>query len=117
MFTRKVAICAALIGVTAFSFASIGGGGNKSKNQRVSSGYTPIRTTNGFSLKSGPTYRGTLIMNEERSKNFVAFNSLVTYRTGNTTYILPNRYKVTTGCQHETRSNLQLLNLKIKLGK
>jgi hypothetical protein len=117
MFTRKVAICAALIGVTAFSFASIGGGGNKSKSQRVSSGYTPIKTANGFSLKAGPTYRGTLIMNEERSRNFVAFNSLVTYRTGNTTYILPNRYKLATGCQHPTRSNLQLLNLKIKLGK
>ena len=116
MFTRKVAICAALIGVTAFAFASIGGG-NKSKNKRISSGYTPIRTSHGFTLKSGPTYRGTLIMNEERSKNYIAFNSLVTYKSGNTTYILPNRYKLSTGCQHQAKSNLQLLNLKVKLGR
>ena len=117
MFTRKVAICAALIGVTAFAFASIGGGGNKSKTERVAPGYKPIRTSNGFTLRSGPSYRGTLIMNDERTRNHFAVNSLVTYRSGNTTYILPNRYKVATGCQQERKSNLQLLNLKIKLGK
>lgn len=117
MFTRKVAISAALIGVTAFAFASIGGGGNKSKDKRVNTGYTPIRTSHGFTLKAGPSFRGTLILNQEKSRNYLAFNSLVTYKSGNTTYILPNRYKLTTGCQHQAKSSLQLLNLKVKLGK
>jgi hypothetical protein len=58
-----------------------------------------------------------VITNEQRAGNYLAFNSLVTYRTGNTTYILPNRYKVAAGCQNQMRSNLQLLNLKIKLPK
>jgi hypothetical protein len=117
MLTRKVAISAAFIGVTAFAFASIGGGGNNSKAKRVSDGYIPVRTTQGFSLKSSLAYRGTIITNEQRSGNYIAFNSLVTYRTGNTTYILPNRYKVATSCQNQMRSNLQLLNLRFKLAK
>lgn len=117
MFTRKVAISAAFIGVTAFAFASIGGGGSKSKAKRISDGYTPVKTSQGFSLRSNLNYRGTLITKGQKMGNFVAFNSLITYRTGNITYILPNRYKVATGCQNQMRSNLQLLNLKFKLTK
>jgi hypothetical protein len=117
MFTRKIAISAAFIGVAAFAFGAIGGGGNKGKTRQVSAGYTPVKTTQGYTLKSGPGYHRTLILNEEKSRNSVTVNSLVAYRNGNTTYILPNRYKLNTSCQQQTRSNLQLLQFKLKFGK
>lgn len=113
MFTRKLAVSALLIGVTAFAFASIGGGKNKSANKKLTSGYSAIRTSRGFSLKSGLPYNYSAIYSVDRSKNNLSFNSLVSYRNGNLTYILPNKYKISTAC----RSNLQVLNLKINLGK
>jgi hypothetical protein len=114
MLTRKMAISAALIGITVVAFASMGGG--KSKSKKVTAGFTPIRTSQGFTLKAGPTYRGSMILNQERTDHYIAFNSLVTYQNGNTTYILPNRYRVNL-CSAGTRSNLQLLNFKINLHK
>jgi hypothetical protein len=117
MLTRKMAICAALVGITVFTFASMGGG-KKSKGKKLTASYVPVRTSQGFTLKSGPTYRGSLILSEQKERNYIAFNSLVTYQNGNTTYILPNKFKVqTSSCQNQMKSNLQLLNLKIKLGK
>ena len=117
MLTRKLAISAVLIGMTVFTFASIGGGRNKSPKSKLTAGYTPVRTSQGFSLKSNLNYRGSIIVGEERTRNYVAFNSLVTYSKGNMTYILPNRYKIASSCQHIGKSNLQLLNVKINLTK
>jgi hypothetical protein len=111
-------ICAAFIGIAVFTFASMGGGRNKAKGNKITSGYAAIRTSQGFTLKAGPTYRGSVILSEEKARNYIAFNSLVTYQNGNSTYILPNRFKVATStCQAQMKSNLQFLNLKIKLGK
>jgi len=119
MFTRKVAICAALFCVTAFAFASIGGGGNNSANKKLRSGYTPVRTSQGFYLRSPLNYSGSLIHKADKLNTTVNFNSLVTYRNnnGNVTYIVPNNYRLSTSCSAQTRSNLQLLNLRIKLSR
>jgi hypothetical protein len=117
MFTRKLAISAVLIGMTVFTFASIGGGRNKSPKSKLSAGYTPVRTSQGFSLRSNLNYKGSMIIAEERTKNYLSFNSLITYSKGNMTYILPNKYKIAASCQHSGKNNLQLLNVKINLSK
>jgi hypothetical protein len=116
MFTRKLAISAILISMTVFTFASIGGGRNKSPKSKLSAGYSPIKTSQGFSLKSNLNYRGSIIVGEQKTNNYLSFNSLVTYSKGNMTYILPNKYKISAVCQHP-KSNLQLLNVKINLNK
>ena len=113
---KKLLISSILLGFAAFAIASMGGGG-KSKDKGARPEFTPIRTTNGFTLKAGPSYRGSVIFAQEKSKNLVAYNSIVTYQKGNTTYILPVKYKLQTSPSSQSSSNLQLLNLKIKLHK
>lgn len=115
-FMRKVLISSLLLGFAAFAIASMGGGGSK-KEKTAKPEFTPIRTTNGFTLKAGPSYRGSMIFGQEKSKNLVAYNSIVTYQKGNTTYILPVKYKLQTSPAPQQGSSLQLLNLKFKLHK
>jgi len=113
---RKISFCLLLIGLTYFTFASIGGGKNKSNHNIHNAAFTPIRTSKGFSVKSGLNYRGTVILKQERIHGFISYSSLVTYQKGNATYILPNKYNVS--LSHNTsRSNLQMLNVRIKLCK
>ena len=111
-FTSFVLVCVAF-----FTFASMGGGGNKSKNKPVKGAeFTPIRTTNGFTLKAGPLYRGSMSFTQQRTNAVNYFNTVITYQKGNTTYILPYRYKVQVNT-FNSQSNLQLLNLKLNIHK
>ena len=116
-FAKKALISFVLVSFGVFALASMGGGGNKSKDKTVKPEFTPIRTTNGFTLKAGPMYRGSFSIGQEKSKNLVSLNSVVTYQKGNTIYILPCKYKVQTSVTSQAASSLQLLNLKIKLHK
>jgi hypothetical protein len=116
-FVRKAVISFILVGIGAFAIASMGGGGNKSKDKVVKPEFTPIRTTNGFTLKAGPSYRGSLSFGQEKTKNQTAYNSIVTYQKGNTTYVLPVKYKLQTSAASQSGSSLQMFNLKIKMHK
>jgi hypothetical protein len=103
-----------LVGFTFFAFASIGGDKNKSKSKAVGSSFLPLRTAKGFTLKSGSSYRGNIILKEERVHGAISYNSLITYQKGNSTYILPNRYRIPVSTQ---KTSLQLINLRFKLCK
>lgn len=111
----KISFCLLLVGLTYFTFASIGGGKGKSTHIRKAA-FIPIKTSKGFSVRSGLSYSGTVILKEERTPGYISYNSLATYQKGNATYILPNKYNVSLA-HHATRSNLQMLNVKIKLCK
>lgn len=113
---RKISVSLLLVGLTYFAVASIGGGKNKSNHNIRKTAFTPIKTSKGFSIKSGLTYRGTVILKEEKTVGYISYNSLVTYQKGNATYILPNKYTVSLA-HSASRSNLQMLNLRIKLCK
>ena len=114
---KKLLTSCVLVSVGVFALASMGGGGNKSKDKAVKPEFTPIRTTNGFTLKAGPVYRGSTIFGQEKSKNLLSLNSIVTYQKGNTTYILPCRYKLQTSSASQSASSLQLFNVRIKMHK
>lgn len=78
----------------AASFATLGDGKKKSdlpKNSLLSS-----RTVKpgSFSLRSGYTYRGTQVINQQTQKKYISLNNTVTYQKGNTTYIVPLKKKV-----------------------
>lgn len=103
-----------LVVAACLTFASMGGGDKTSKKTSAKSDFTPIRTTNGFTLKVGPSYRGSIIFKEEKNKAQLSFTSVVTYQKGNTTYILPYKYQVNT---QACNNKLQTLNLKINLHK
>lgn len=115
-FTKKLLTSILLVGAGVLAFASMGGGGSKSKNKTVKPEFTPIRTANGFTLKAGPTYHGSFLLSQEKNKNLVSLNSIVTYQKGNTTYIIPCRYKLQSSA-NAGNSSLQLFNLKLRIHK
>ncbi|MEO5999046.1 MAG: hypothetical protein ABIN89_19890 [Chitinophagaceae bacterium] len=115
---RKISISFILVGLTVFTFASIGGDKNKSKKNSLQSGFTPVKTNRGFTLKEGLAYRGSMILRQEKTPSSIYYSSLVTYQKGNSTYILPNKYKVSLSTDAAThKTSLQLLQLRIKLCK
>ncbi|MHA4812096.1 hypothetical protein ACX0G9_28635 [Flavitalea flava] len=118
---RKAVVSTLMIAIVGLAFASKGGGGEKKKSNAVpfKNEFVPIRTTNNFTLKSGPSYGGSFILGQEKTKTAIAFNTVVAYERGNTVYILPYKYKVNTSVYMNTsgKTNLQLLDLRIKMHK
>ena len=118
---RKTLISTMMVAVVGLAFASKGGGGEKkAANSSLKTNFTPIRTTNGFTLKTGPSFSGSFILGTEKTANYVSFNTLVTFEKGNSIYIMPYRYKVNSSIFQHTGSNsnsLQLLDLHINVGR
>jgi len=113
---RQISICVSLVILVVLAFASKGGGGDKKNN--IKNDFTPIRTTNGFTLKTGPSYNGSHIFSQEKANDILSFNTVVTYQKGNTIYILPYKYKVNiSSLSNSSKSNLQFLGIKIKMPK
>lgn len=113
---KKTIISCTMIGAVALALASSGGGDKKKSEAPRNTTFTPIRTTNGFTLKAGPNYTGSQIFSAERSKSYITYNTIVTYQKGNSVIILPHQAKFNTGTA-AFRSNLRLLDLKIRLYK
>lgn len=112
---KKTLISCAMIGAVALAAVASSGGGKKKSEAPLKPIYTPIRTTNGFTLKAGPSYTGSHILSSERNRNFVTYSAVVTYQKGNTVYILPQQVKM--NLKPTFKTNLNLLDLKIKLHK
>lgn len=109
---RKLALLTLFVGLAAFSFASMGGGGGKAKTS-ASLVFSPIKSKGSFTLKAGPSYRTNIFNEAKAPTSYFNFNSsLITYQKGNTTYILPrnSRISLTAG-----KSNLQVVNLKVNI--
>jgi len=115
-FFRKSGICLALTAMVILAFASSGGGGRKNKNSLdFNKDFAPVRTTGGFTMKAGPWYKGSQLLTIQKQKDFVLFNSIVTYQKGNVTYILPYKYKMSK--PSGSRNNLDAVDIKIRLHK
>lgn len=113
--TKNIIATTALIisGLFAFATVGIGIGGEGKKDRKTTSvkGFTPIKTANGFTLKAGPQYKGSMIMGQKNNQTNISFQSVVTYQKGNTTYILPFQYKV------QNRSSLEAVQVKVNMHK
>jgi hypothetical protein len=114
---RKTLISTLMVAVVGLASASMGGGGKKEKN-KVNANFTPIRTTSGFTLKTGPSLMGNYSLGTIKTPNYVSFNTLVTYQKGNSIYIMPYHYKLNTSMylDNSNSNNLRLLDLKISVG-
>ena len=115
MLKRTIISCT-MIGAVALALASSGGGDKKKSETPRNSTFTPIRTTNGFTLKAGPSYTGSSIFSSERNKSYITYNTVVTYQKGNSVIILPHQARISTSAT-TFRSNLKLLDLKFRLRK
>lgn len=117
---RRTLVSTLLIAVVGLTFASKGGGGEKKNAGSIplKTSFTPIRTTNGFTLKAGPTYTGSYVLGTEKTSNYVSFHTLITYEKGNSIYIMPYQYKMSSNIYlHNSGSNLRLLDLRVNLHK
>ncbi|MBC7849004.1 MAG: hypothetical protein H7Y31_04680, partial [Chitinophagaceae bacterium] len=108
---KKSLFSVALIGAGILALASSGGGEKKKKSTAVS-GASIVKSTPGFSLKAGRSLSSPLSFKTKTS--FSLTNTVVTYRRGNTIYIVPGKYP-----KHQvgTRNNLNMLNLKLNIKK
>jgi len=70
--------------------------GKKNKNKTILNIVTPsnLRNSIAFNLKSGLSYKGSLLTNTTTIGNSIIANSLVTYQKGNITYIIPYKHKI-----------------------
>jgi hypothetical protein len=121
LMRQAVVSLALLTAVGGLTFASKGGGGEKkAATIPLKSEFVPIRTTNNFTLKSGPSYGGSFLLKQEKTPEYISFNTVVAYQKGNSTYILPYKLKVNTSALTAPgtgRNNLQMLDLRINMHK
>ena len=117
---KKTIISCAMIGAFALALASSGGGDKKKAEALRKPDFTPIRTTNGFTLKAGPAYTGSHTFNSVRSNNFITRSTVVTYQQGNKVFILPYKSRIvniTPDKSSYNRNNLNAFDLKIRFRK
>jgi hypothetical protein len=119
---RKTVVSTLMLAIVGLAFASKGGGGEKKSSANIPfrNEFVPIRTTNNFTLKAGPTYRGSYSLGQEKTDSYVSIHTLVTYEKGNSIYILPYKYKMNTSVYlngNAGKSNLQMLDLRINMHK
>ena len=116
---KKSLVCATMLGLVVIALASSGGGKKKSSGSTL--GIIPIRANGTFTLKSKPTYSGSFLYTTASLKNSTTYRSVITYQKGNTTFIVPNQYRLNnnqrklTFSSNQIRSNLNVVDLKFKL--
>jgi len=105
--------------IVSLAFGSKGGDDKGKKgNTKLKSDFVPIRMT-GALLKNGFTYTGSHIYSLQKERTSFSLNALITYQKGNTTFIVPYKYKINTGALSlsPAKNNLQMLDLKISMHK
>ncbi|RYY26569.1 MAG: hypothetical protein EOO04_10575 [Chitinophagaceae bacterium] len=112
---KKTIVSLSLVGVVALALASSGGGNRKKAAKLVTPEFTPIKTSTGFSMRSGISYTGSLITSAQKAKNSINLKALSTFQKGNNIYIVPNTHRITT--IKTQKNNLNLLDLRINLYK
>lgn len=97
-FIKKVVTIALLTGIVGVAFADRGAGKKAKAKLNISTG-TTLKSSIGFNLKTGLSYKGSLLSSGTTAitptiGSAIVNNSLVTYQKGNITYIIPYKYKV-----------------------
>ena len=116
---KKSLVCATMLGLVIIALASSGGG--KKKSSGSSLGIIPIRSNGTFTLKSKPSYSGSFLYTTANLKHSTMYRSVITYQKGNTTFIVPSQYrlnnqrKLTFNSNQSFRSNLNVVDLKVRL--
>jgi hypothetical protein len=91
---RKLGIMILILISAAGAFATLGDG--KSKPSATKKSFLSNRTSfkpGSFSLKSGYSYRGNLVINNNVEKKFIRLNTVITVQKGNISYIVPLKKK------------------------
>ena len=111
IFTKKTLAIIMLIGIVANAWADKGlGRKNKSKaTLNITNTTTGIRNAIAFNLKSGLSYKGSLLNSRKMVGGSIMNNALVTYQKGNTTYIIPYKTKITVAEIRQGYSGMKII--------
>ena len=93
-YSKIVAVVVLVCGVYLFSFADRGGFVKKNKPHLNIETNGNLKNSIPFNLKSGLTYRGSFFTNSQRIGNSIVSDAYISYRKGNTVYILPYKQKI-----------------------
>lgn len=116
MLKKSLIIGLAMVGTVVLALASSGGGGSKKKSLASAKlGFIPLKSSFGLTLKAGPNYTGSYVYSSQRN-NVLTYNTLITYQKGNTIFILPYKYKLSTS-RLNSKNNLNVLDLRINFRK
>jgi hypothetical protein len=118
---KKIIVCATMMGIVFIALASSGGGKKKSSGANVA--LVPVKSNGTLNLKTRPAYSGSHFMRSETSRDATVYRSLIAYKQGNTTYLVPSKYRMNNSSRLSMksglsgRSNLNMIDLKIRLSK
>ena len=87
------------------------GTGRKNKTKVVLNIATPSTLKNSiqFNLKSGLTYKGSLLTNQQSLGRAILNSSIITYQKGNTVYIIPYKNKIIMPTTQQGFSGIRLI--------
>jgi len=93
--SQKICIVALLISIVGVAMADMGIG-KKNKNKTILNIVTPstIKNSIGFNLKSGLSYKGSLLSSTAIVGTSIMSTYLISYQKGNITYIIPYKHKI-----------------------
>lgn len=93
-YSKIASVILLVCGVCLFAFADRGTFVKKNKTHLNIRTNGNLKNSIPFNLKSGLTYRGSFLLNSQVIGNSVVSDAYVSYRKGNTIYILPYKQKV-----------------------
>ncbi len=116
--SRKLLAAALMLSLAGLAVASMGGEKKSKKASSATADFVPIKTTSGFTLKAGPSYKGSLGLSSNKAgSGHLNINTLVTYQKGNTTYIMPYNSRISIGKSTACNNSTEMLNLKVRLNQ
>ncbi len=92
--TKILIVCVLSFGIGLLSFADRGGFVKKNKPEVNIETHGTLKNSIQFNLKSGLKYKGSDILNFQKIGNSIVAESIVTYKKGNTTYLIPFKQKI-----------------------
>ena len=94
-FSQKLLAIALLFGIAQIAVADRGiGKKNRSKTFLNITAPSTLKNSISFNLKSGLSYKGSLLTSNNIIGSSIMANSLITYQKGNITYIIPYKHKI-----------------------
>ncbi|MGN6531885.1 MAG: hypothetical protein ACTHK0_09055 [Ginsengibacter sp.] len=93
-YSKIVTVILLVCGVCVFAFADRGGFVKKNKTQLNIKTNGNLKNSIPFNLKSGLTYRGSFLTDQEQIGNSLVSDAYISYKKGNTVYILPYKQKI-----------------------
>lgn len=92
--TKILIVSIVFCGIGLLSFADRGGFVKKDKPQLNIETHGSLKNSIQFNLKSGLKYRGSEMLNFQRVGNSIVAESIVSYKKGNTTYLIPYKQRI-----------------------